>query len=90
VGRNHRENERLAAYAIPDDIQLSVVDHPGPLVLLPHGGPPEWVERAAAVCLRYSDAPEKTLQPVLVRQGDREWILATFPCSPQDTDAWLI
>ena len=90
VGRNHRENERIQELAGPLDIQLSAVDHPGPTVLVPHGGPPELLEKAAAVCLRYGDAPSGTAHAVRLRQGDKEWIVQAIASSSQDTDRWII
>jgi tRNA-specific 2-thiouridylase len=90
VGRNREENEQLQAAAEPDDILLSAAAHPGPLVLVPYGGPSELVEKAAAVCLRYGDAPGGSAQPVRARQGKGEWILEVEAAAPQETDAWLI
>jgi len=57
VGRNERDNEWLAAQARADDLVLSPVEVPGPTALLPAAATPMHVEKAAAICARYSDAP---------------------------------
>jgi hypothetical protein len=90
VGRNHQENERIESLAGPEDVLLSAVDHPGPTVLVPYGGPDEFLEKAAAVCLRYGDAPPGPPYPVRLRQGDREWIVEASAASSRETDLWLI
>jgi hypothetical protein len=90
VGRNERENLRLISLAEPEDLLLSALEHPGPVVILPHGGISSLVERAAAVCLRYGDAPRGSAHPVMVRGGAEEWIVRAEPCAPDETDRWLI
>lgn len=90
VGRNHNENEKLASLARDQDAQLTAVDYPGPLALVPHGGPREVLEKAASVCLRYSDAPASGTHAVLIQQAGLEWILRVSPSSPAQTDQWII
>jgi tRNA-specific 2-thiouridylase len=94
VGRNQKENETLQSLVLPDDLVLAVESHPGPLVLIPHGGAspasPQLLQRAAGVCVRYSDAPQETEQLIRVQHGARQWWLHAAAATPRQTDAWLI
>lgn len=90
VGRNMLDNERLEAMANGEDVLVSAIGHPGPIVLVPYGGEPEVLERAASVCLRYGDAPATQSNPVLLRQGGRKWVMEAVACDPDQTAHWLI
>lgn len=90
VGRNKVENDRILSMARDTDVILSPVGVPGPIVLLPHGGPIELIKVAASICLRYSDGRLGGIRPVKVRQAKMEWILEVSPCSEEQTDKWLI
>jgi tRNA-specific 2-thiouridylase len=90
VGRNREENEKIGALAREDDILLSVARYPGPLVMIPHGGPEELVEIASSICLRYSDAPKEKPHQVRIRSGGREWLVESTPCDPSLTDKWIV
>ncbi len=57
VGRTQRENEAILSLKTPGDLILKVLDHPGPLVLLPETATPEDIKEAAALAAAYSDAP---------------------------------
>ncbi len=90
VGRNQTENQKLASMTTAQDLQVEALEYPGPLVIVPHGGPQEILELAASVCLRYSDAPSHGLHWVKVRRAEKEWTLQASPCSPEQTDLWII
>ncbi len=90
VGRNKLDNERLESLANAEDVLISAIGYPGPVVLVPYGGDPELLERAASVCLRYGDAPAGQPHPVLFRQGGRKWVMEALACEPDQTDGWLI
>lgn len=90
VGRNQSENQKLTSMVTHEDIQIEALDYPGPLVVVPHGGPRELLELAASVCLRYSDAPPQTAHVVRVKHGGREWVMEARPCSADETDQWII
>lgn len=77
VGRNEEENKRLLVIAKRYEIpSLEAVDYMGPLVLLIGKGEPDVLEKAAAITVRYSDAPRNT--PIRVRyKGREERILET-------------
>ncbi len=90
VGRNRLDNERLEALANGEDVLVSAIGHPGPIVLVPYGGDTDVLERAASVCLRYGDAPAGQSHPVLLRQGGRKWVTEALACEPDQTAQWLI
>lgn len=56
VGRSNADNEALRRLTIDDDWVCNMATHPGPYVLVPYGGESAR-EFAAALCVRYSDAP---------------------------------
>ena len=58
VGRNKDENEMIKAIALPGDILLEARDHVGPVSILRGKNASEHIKFAAAVTLRYSDAPK--------------------------------
>ena len=70
VGRNKDENEMIKALALPEDILLEVRDHVGPISILRGKNARLHVEFAAAVTLRYSDAPKTKDCIVCVKYGD--------------------
>ena len=67
VGRNNDENEMLKALALPTDTLLEAKDHVGPISLLRGDDSESNLKLAAAITLRYSDAP-KDLPGVLMIQ----------------------
>ena len=57
VGRTTEDNRRISKLIDPDkDIKLSMMDIPGPTVLIPFGAPEEIVHEAATLCAVYSKA----------------------------------
>ena len=58
VGRDHGENQVIGALALPGDVLLEVRDHVGPTSLLRGPGAAAHEGTAAAVTVRYSDAPD--------------------------------
>ncbi|MFH1154927.1 MAG: tRNA 4-thiouridine(8) synthase ThiI [Pseudomonadota bacterium] len=55
VGRSLEDNDNILAYYRPDlDVMIRHADLPSPTVLIPGGGSPETVERAAAICAGYT------------------------------------
>lgn len=71
VGRNEEENKRLLAIAEMHGIPyLEVVDYEGPLTLLAEKEGSDLSKKAAAITVRYSDAPKNT--PIKVRCKSKE------------------
>jgi tRNA U34 2-thiouridine synthase MnmA/TrmU len=57
VGRTRQDNRQISRLIDPrKDIQLHMMDIPGPTVLIPYGAPEEIVHEAAALCAAYSKA----------------------------------
>jgi tRNA-specific 2-thiouridylase len=92
VGRNHSENERLAALASPADILIKVTDRPGPIGLLRPIlpiDPAADFEYAGSIVARYSDAKnEKTARvKFYTRNGEIITTLEVAPVSPDQIPA---
>ncbi|MCP4576250.1 MAG: tRNA 4-thiouridine(8) synthase ThiI [Deltaproteobacteria bacterium] len=66
VGRNKRENEKLKALAVKEDIILNTVSVPGPAVLMSGDLLNDSIEQAVQITLSYSDAQEGEIQDVRV------------------------
>lgn len=75
VGRNMEENNRLLTIAKSRKIPyLEVVDHKGPITLYMGKENPNLIEKAAAIDVRYSDAPKDAPVKVMYR-GRTEKVL---------------
>jgi tRNA-specific 2-thiouridylase len=82
VGRNAQDNERISQLLVPGDDLLKVEEYPGPLCLIPFGGSEEEIRRAAAICVRYSDAPKAEEIAVLWSRGGEERRVSVRSCPP--------
>jgi tRNA-specific 2-thiouridylase len=59
IGRTKGDNEQISRLIDPHkDIQLHMMDRPGPTVLIPFGAPEETVYEAATLCAAYSRAQD--------------------------------
>ncbi|MBW1677906.1 MAG: tRNA 4-thiouridine(8) synthase ThiI [Deltaproteobacteria bacterium] len=59
VGRTREDNRQISRLIDPHkDIQLRMMDMPGPTVLIPFGAPEEIVREAATLCAAYSRAED--------------------------------
>ncbi|MBS7610473.1 hypothetical protein KEJ19_07990 [Candidatus Bathyarchaeota archaeon] len=73
VGRNKNENERLLIMAEQHQIpHLMVKDYKGPITLILDEGDPDIIKEAAAITVRYSDAPKNIPIIVLYKQMEKE------------------
>jgi tRNA-specific 2-thiouridylase len=82
VGRNARDNERISQLVVPEDDLIKVEKYPGPLCLIPYGGSMDDVTRAAAMCVRYSDAPKAEEVAVLWSRAGEEKRISVQSCPP--------
>jgi tRNA-specific 2-thiouridylase len=80
VGRHAQDNEKILQLVDLTDDLLKVEGYPGPLCLIPYGGAAEDVERAASICVRYSDAPAEEEISVLWRRGEEEMRITVRSC----------
>jgi tRNA U34 2-thiouridine synthase MnmA/TrmU len=77
VGRDQQDNQRIGQLRTPHDLLLDVKEHPSPLGILSADAPGELVHLAAAIVLRYSDAPRDEEVTVIldgVTGGERQEI----------------
>ena len=58
VGRNQKDNDAIENLTEDGDMVITMRDFPGPVTLVPYGCDKEKLHRAAAICARYSDAPD--------------------------------
>jgi tRNA U34 2-thiouridine synthase MnmA/TrmU len=57
VGRSREDNRQISRFIAPkQDVQLQMMDMPGPIVLIPFGAPEEIVHKAATLCAAYTRA----------------------------------
>lgn len=83
VGRTQRDNEQIARHVNPEtDIRLKLDGYAGPLCVIPGGGTPEGIVRAAAICAGYGKAPAGVRVPVGVTTGEGQTTLETVGVPP--------
>jgi len=69
VGRNEEDNKKLEALAYEEDVLFKAAHYPGPLSLLRGEAPPEEIERAAGITVRYGKAKDFEHVEVLYWKG---------------------
>ena len=89
VGRNKLDNERLNELSTDEDLICNMADFPGPLVLAPYGDESAKA-LAAALCVRYSDAPEETEAEVICRNKGQSTSVRTKAAPKEDCERWII
>ena len=90
IGRRKEENERLLELAHEGDVVIKVIDYPGPIALIPRGSPKPFIEIAASLCIRYSDAPNNIPILVLLEKDGEEEGLESPACSQETCRALII
>jgi tRNA-specific 2-thiouridylase len=90
VGRNARDNERIAELLTPADDLLRVEAYPGPHCLIPAGGSRGDIEQAATICVRYSDAPKDAEIAVIWSRAGEERQISVRSCTPAVTAELMI
>jgi len=77
VGRDQNENMVIRSLALPEDILLEAEDHMGPTAIVRGRVADENLRLAAAITLRYSDAPDGSEASVVIdRNGEKSKISA--------------
>ena len=89
VGRNNADNEKLRELSINDDFILTMADYPGPYVLAPHINE-DILPFAAALCVRYSDAPNDCESNVVCQHRNFSRIIKSKAVAKIDCDSWII
>lgn len=90
VGRDHQENEALAALTGTGDLVCKVKDFPGPTVLVAGEAGDAEAEKAAALAAAYSDAPEGTQVTVQCRNNGEKKLLRLAAPAKETFKQWLI
>lgn len=90
VGRTQRDNEAMETLIAPGDRVLKVVDHPGPLVLVPGNPEAGDLEIAAGLAAAYSDAREETPVAVAVQAGEKTSLIRLTTPPKARYKAWLV
>lgn len=85
VGRNKTENTRiLELYQPGTDILIRLCGIAGPAGLIPGGGPPEAVGRAAGICAGYTRAArDRAVEAKVRRPGRDPEIIRVMPIPPE-------
>jgi len=89
VGRNNSDNESLKKLASPDDLILNMAAFPGPIVFVPYGRDTD-KKIAAALCVRYSDAPDDAEAKVICQWGDSSETIMSGAASKEDCAGWVL
>jgi tRNA U34 2-thiouridine synthase MnmA/TrmU len=79
VGRNKDENEMLKALALDGNVLLETKDHVGPVSLIRGEISQNYLELAAAITLRYSDAPKDVTSVVVSQIKDTKSEISVMP-----------
>ena len=90
VGRNKADNNSLQAHVIKDDLVLFMADFPGPQVVVPYGGDEYILNIAAALCVRYSDAPGDHEAVVICLTGNTSTKISVKAATKEDCESWII
>ena len=86
VGRDEQENRVLGGLAERNGwAVLTVTGHMGPTTIFP-GGSDQALDEAAAITVRYSDAPKDTqVKLVLEQDGPKELVSQSMPTDEIET-----
>jgi len=91
VGRNQRDNQALESLLDERDAVFQMRDFPGPLCMLPGGGPEEACSSAAAICAAYGDAPKDAGEvTVKCRRGGETTLLRVTPADKRELQGKMI
>jgi len=77
VGRHKDENEMIKALALPEDVLFDTKDHVGPISILRGDDSETNLRLAAAITLRYSDAPKDIQCIILTEKVDKKSEIST-------------
>ena len=89
VGRDNSDNEKLRELSTGNDLVLFMADFPGPHVVIPHGNI-ALLPLAAALCVRYSDAPYDLEAEVVCLHKNSSEIIKAKAAAKEDCERWII
>jgi len=86
LGRNEKENAELEGRTELYDLLLRPENVRGPAAILPFTASQSEIRRAAAICVRYSDAGEGDSIRVRVRSAQGASLVEARPASPEEIE----
>jgi tRNA-specific 2-thiouridylase len=89
VGRNSADNEALKKLVMPDDFIFNMAKFPGPLVVVPYGKEADELI-AAALCVRYSDAPDDLEAEVICQYNNSSKTIKAHAVSKEYCERWIL
>lgn len=89
VGRNHADNEALIKLTTSDDLIMNMSHFPGPFVLVPYGDEND-KHIAAALCVRYSNAPDDREAEVTCTRGQTSVFIHAKAAAKEHCERWII
>ncbi|HXG08049.1 MAG TPA: hypothetical protein VNI77_12075 [Nitrososphaera sp.] len=87
VGRNKDENEMIKALVVEGDVVIEAKEYVGPTCILRGKYDDALVAKAAAIALRYSDAPKHVESKARIITSDNEREISTVPADPDEVDS---
>ena len=79
VGRNKEENDMIRALKLPKDILFEAKDYVGPTSLLRGEESDEYLQLAAQITLRYSDAPKNGQSIIIIEKLENNKEISVNP-----------
>jgi tRNA-uridine 2-sulfurtransferase len=89
VGRNNSDNEKLRELSTDNDLVLFMAYFPGPHVVIPHGNV-ALLPLAAALCVRYSDAPNDLEADVVCLHKNSSKTIKALAAAKEDCEKLII
>ncbi len=89
VGRNKADNDELRKLVDENDLVLNMATWAGPLVVVPYGNESAKF-LAAALCVRYSDAPADHEADVICRKGSKSITLVAKALAKEDCERFML
>ncbi|OGP68090.1 MAG: tRNA 4-thiouridine(8) synthase ThiI [Deltaproteobacteria bacterium RBG_16_44_11] len=89
VGRNNADNEQLRKLTTDTDLVCNMADFPGPYVLVPYRNKSA-LPIAAAICVRYSDAPAGMEANVICSCDNKIKTVSSKATGKENCVSWII
>ncbi|MDO9528398.1 MAG: tRNA 4-thiouridine(8) synthase ThiI [Syntrophales bacterium] len=90
VGRNKKDNAHIQGLSQDEDTIITMKDFPGPTVLIPYGCDDTALNRAAAICALYSDAPDDEEVTAISKTGTTDRSISTTAAKREDIKDLII
>jgi tRNA U34 2-thiouridine synthase MnmA/TrmU len=91
VGRTKEDNRQISRLVDPGkDMELRMMDRPGPTVVIPSGAPDEIVSEAATLCVAYSKAHDSLTARVFVKGPGGSKVLTVMGGSCEKYQPYLV